>query len=62
MYFLPEDDNFLYMVMDYLPGGDLMTHLMRKDTFDENECRFYIAELVEASSRHTATRTYGKSR
>lgn len=43
-----QDDNFLYMVMDYLPGGDLMTHLMRKDTFDENECRFYIAELVEA--------------
>merc|ERR1719480_454029 len=34
--------------MDYLPGGDLMTHLMRKNTFSEHEARFYIAELVEA--------------
>lgn len=43
-----QDDSYLYMVMDYLPGGDLMTHLMRKDTFTEDETRFYIAELVEA--------------
>mmetsp|Transcript_41837 Transcript_41837/g.98058 ORF Transcript_41837/g.98058 Transcript_41837/m.98058 type:complete len:572 (-) Transcript_41837:44-1759(-) len=43
-----QDDNFLYMVMDYLPGGDLMMHLMRKDIFTEDETRFYIAELVEA--------------
>lgn len=43
-----QDDTYLYMVMDYLPGGDLMTHLMRKDTFNEEETRFYIAELVEA--------------
>mmetsp|Transcript_65216 Transcript_65216/g.172823 ORF Transcript_65216/g.172823 Transcript_65216/m.172823 type:complete len:480 (-) Transcript_65216:244-1683(-) len=43
-----QDDRFLYMVMDYLPGGDLMTHLMRKDTFNEEETRFYTAELVEA--------------
>jgi len=42
------DDDFLYMIMDYLPGGDLMTHLIRKDTFSEDETRFYIAELVEA--------------
>lgn len=43
-----QDDSYLYMVMDYLPGGDLMTQLMRKDTFTEDETRFYIAELVEA--------------
>jgi serine/threonine kinase 38 len=43
-----QDDRYLYMVMDYLPGGDLMTHLIRKDTFSEDEARFYVAELVEA--------------
>merc|ERR1719384_646763 len=48
LHYTFQDDSFLYMVMDYLPGGDLMTHLMRKDTFNEAETRFYIAELVEA--------------
>lgn len=42
------DDIFLYMVMEYLPGGDLMTHLIRKDRFSEWETKFYIAELVAA--------------
>mmetsp|Transcript_100189 Transcript_100189/g.192200 ORF Transcript_100189/g.192200 Transcript_100189/m.192200 type:complete len:674 (-) Transcript_100189:61-2082(-) len=48
LHYTFQDDNFLYMVMDYLPGGDLMTHLMAKDIFTEEETRFYIAELVEA--------------
>ena len=48
LHYTFQDDQYLYMVMDYLPGGDLMTHLMRKDTFNEEETRFYIAELVEA--------------
>lgn len=48
LHYTFQDDNFLYMVMDYLPGGDLMTHLMLKDIFNEDETRFYIAELVEA--------------
>ena len=30
-----QDDNFLYLIMDYLPGGDLMTLLMRKDILSE---------------------------
>jgi len=38
----------LYMVMEFMPGGDLMTHLIRKDRFAEHEARFYTAELVEA--------------
>jgi serine/threonine kinase 38 len=28
---------FLYLVMEYLPGGDLMTLLMKKDIFTEQE-------------------------
>jgi serine/threonine kinase 38 len=38
-----QDDKYLYLVMDFLPGGDLMTLLMRKDILTEDESRFYIA-------------------
>merc|ERR1719245_2022535 len=48
LHYTFQDDLFLYMVMDYLPGGDLMTHLQRKDIFSEVEARFYTAELVQA--------------
>nr|XP_023907544.1 serine/threonine-protein kinase tricorner [Quercus suber] len=43
-----QDDEFLYLIMEYLPGGDMMTLLMRKDTLTENEARFYVAETVLA--------------
>ena len=32
--------------MEYLPGGDLMTLLMKKDILGEDEAKFYIAEAV----------------
>lgn len=41
-----QDENNLYLVMDYHPGGDLMTLLIRKDILSEEESRFYISELV----------------
>ena len=34
--------------MEYLPGGDFMTLLMRKDILSEEESRFYIAETIMA--------------
>ncbi|KAM3411695.1 hypothetical protein ACQJBY_003391 [Aegilops geniculata] len=43
-----QDDEFLYLIMEYLPGGDMMTLLMRKDTLTEDEAKFYIAETVLA--------------
>jgi serine/threonine kinase 38 len=36
------------MVMEYLPGGDLMGLLMKEDVFPETATKFYIAELVQA--------------
>jgi serine/threonine protein kinase len=36
------------MVMEYLPGGDLMGLLMKKDTFTETETIFYVAEISKA--------------
>ncbi|XP_010540900.1 PREDICTED: serine/threonine-protein kinase 38 isoform X1 [Tarenaya hassleriana] len=50
-----QDDDHLYLVMEYLPGGDMMTLLMRKDTLTEDEARFYVAETVlaiESIHRH----------
>lgn len=43
-----QDDEFLYLVMEYLPGGDMMTLLMRKDTLTEGEARFYVGQTVLA--------------
>ena len=43
-----QDDRNLYMVMEYVPGGDLMGLLMKEDTFPEEAAKFYIAELVHA--------------
>ncbi|KAK9146405.1 hypothetical protein Sjap_006308 [Stephania japonica] len=43
-----QDEEFLYLIMEYLPGGDMMTLLMRKDTLTENEARFYVGETVLA--------------
>ena len=34
--------------MEYLPGGDLMSLMMKKDLLTEDEARFYISEIVEA--------------
>lgn len=34
--------------MEYLPGGDIMTLLMREDILSEDVARFYIAESILA--------------
>jgi protein-serine/threonine kinase len=34
--------------MEFLPGGDLMTMLIKYDTFSEDVTRFYMAECVLA--------------
>ncbi|PIN05062.1 NDR serine/threonine kinase [Handroanthus impetiginosus] len=44
-----QDEEHLYLIMEYLPGGDMMTLLMRKDILTEDEARFYIAEAVLAT-------------
>lgn len=43
-----KDEKYLYLVMEYLPGGDLMSLLVKKDTLSEDEARFYMAEMVLA--------------
>jgi len=43
-----QDDVNLYLVMEYLQGGDLMTILMKYDILSEDITRFYIAETAMA--------------
>lgn len=48
LYYSFQDQDNLYFVMDYVPGGDLMGLLIRKEILDEHLAQFYIAELVLA--------------
>ncbi|XP_012726158.2 citron rho-interacting kinase isoform X7 [Fundulus heteroclitus] len=44
-----QDQDHVYLAMEYLPGGDLMSLLNRyEDQFDESMAQFYLAELIEA--------------
>jgi serine/threonine kinase 38 len=43
-----QDDYYLYLVMEFLPGGDFMSLLMKKDILSEPEARYYIAQLILA--------------
>lgn len=43
-----QDKTFLYMLMEFLPGGDLMTMLIKYEIFSEDITRFYMAELALA--------------
>jgi len=43
-----QEDDFLYLVMEFLPGGDFMNLLIEKDKLTEEEAKFYIAELILA--------------
>lgn len=48
LYFSFQDAQYLYLIMEFLPGGDLMTMLIKYDTFSEPVTRFYMAEIVLA--------------
>ncbi|KAF2255599.1 serine/threonine-protein kinase cot-1 [Trematosphaeria pertusa] len=43
-----QDSTFLYMLMEFLPGGDLMTMLIKYEIFTEDITRFYMAEITLA--------------
>jgi len=50
-----QDSTYLYMLMEYLPGGDLMTMLIKYEIFSLPITRFYMAEIVlaiEAVHKH----------
>ncbi|KJE91706.1 Cdc42-binding protein kinase beta [Capsaspora owczarzaki ATCC 30864] len=49
LFFAFQDNDFLYLVMEYYSGGDLLTLMSRyNDRLPEDMARFYMAELVLA--------------
>ena len=48
MFYSFQDSDALYLVMEFLPGGDIMTLLMKKDTLPEEAAQFYMAETALA--------------
>ncbi|KAG2345586.1 kinase-like protein [Suillus weaverae] len=43
-----QDRDNLYLVLEFMGGGDLLNLLIERDVFDENFARFYVAEMVLA--------------
>ena len=47
LYYSFQTPENLYMILDYCPGGDLNFHILQS-LFEEDEAKFYIAELILA--------------
>ncbi|KAH9412228.1 serine/threonine-protein kinase [Ordospora pajunii] len=43
-----QDGEYLYYLMDFVPGGDFMGLLSKEDVLEESWIRFYAAEIVQA--------------
>uniref|UniRef100_UPI0037E9ACC3 serine/threonine-protein kinase MRCK beta isoform X2 n=1 Tax=Semicossyphus pulcher TaxID=241346 RepID=UPI0037E9ACC3 len=49
LHYAFQDDNYLYLVMDYYVGGDLLTLLSKfEDRLPEDMSKFYVAEMMLA--------------
>lgn len=48
LYYSFADAEYLYYVMEFLPGGDLMNLLIKRNVLTETETRFFIAETLLA--------------
>ena len=49
LYHATQDDEFLYLIMGYYSGGDMLTLLSKfEDVLVEDMARFYLAEIVLA--------------
>ncbi|XP_070576625.1 serine/threonine-protein kinase MRCK alpha-like isoform X2 [Ptychodera flava] len=49
LHYAFQDDEYLYLVMDYYSGGDLLTLLSKfEDRLPEEMAKFYVAEMILA--------------
>jgi len=48
LYYAMQTDGKLYLVLEFVRGGDLFTRLSREFMFTERDVQFYLAELASA--------------
>ena len=48
LFYSFQDEKFLYFILEYIPGGDMMNLLCKFNVFPEDWARFYIAEISVA--------------
>jgi tRNA A-37 threonylcarbamoyl transferase component Bud32 len=48
LHYAFQTEEKLYLVMDFLPGGELFFHLKELESFDVQKAKFYAAEIVLA--------------
>ena len=46
LYFSFQDKEYLYLILDYLPGGDLRYYMDTKMIFNEMQIKFFISNLI----------------
>ncbi|KAI8992993.1 kinase-like protein [Trametes punicea] len=48
LFYSFQDRDHLYLVLEYMGGGDLLNLLIERDVFEEDFTRFYVAEMILA--------------
>ncbi|XP_003214457.4 ribosomal protein S6 kinase alpha-5 [Anolis carolinensis] len=48
LHYAFQTDTKLHLILDYINGGELFTHLSQREKFTEDEVRIYIGEIVLA--------------
>ena len=46
MFYAFQDREHLYLIMDYLSGGDLRYHLGNHQFFNEKETKFFVVNIL----------------
>lgn len=46
LYMTFQDEQKLYLILEYIPGGELFTHLRKAGKFPNDVAKFYCAELI----------------
>ncbi|XP_063920570.1 ribosomal protein S6 kinase alpha-5-like isoform X2 [Zophobas morio] len=51
LHYAFQTDAKLHLILDYVAGGELFTHLYQREHFTEDEVRIYIGEIILALER-----------
>jgi protein kinase A len=46
LHYTFKDNSYLYMGLEYVPGGEMFTHLRTCGRYSEDMARFYAAQIV----------------